>query len=177
MALAASGATLPRIVVRAPGERDIPGLIDLVNALAAEVAALFINPIDRATGPEALRAHLAAMAQSGSEAVLVAERDGTIAGLLTVRRGAHPATRGVAEIAVGVAAAQRRHGIGRALLSALDRWAEGERVHRLQLNVVTSNAPAIALYRERGYEIEGTLHASARIAGRSVDQLMMAKLL
>ena len=169
-------ATVPRIVVGAPAERDIPGLIALINALAAEAGALFVNPIDTETGPEALRIHLAAMAQSGNEAVLVAEREGTLAGFLTARRGVHPATRGVAEIGIGVAAAHRRIGIGRALMTALDGWASAAGIHRVQLDVVASNTPAIALYRQFGYEVEGMLRASARIDGRMVDRLMMAKL-
>jgi len=35
----------------------------------------------------------------------------------------------------------------------------------------------IALYRAMGFVVEGTLRASARAEGRSVDQYMMAKLL
>lgn len=169
-------AAIPRIAVRTPAEDDIPGLVVLINALAAEAGALFVTPIEGPDGTAALRAYLAAAAQSGNEAAFVAERAGAVAGILTATRGIHAARRGVAEVGIGVAAAHRHRGIGRALMTALDGWAPRAGIHRLQLHVVTSNAPAIALYRRHGYAAEGVLRASARIAGRLVDQLMMAKL-
>ena len=67
--------TKPAIAIAVPGEDDIPALIGLINALAAERSQLFIQPIDPVSGIAALRAHLAAIATSVDEAVLVA-RDG-----------------------------------------------------------------------------------------------------
>ena len=167
----------PRIDVRAPGEHDQAGLIALINDLAAEANALFILPVEGDAGAANLRAHLAAAARSGDEAILVAACRGRIAGLATATRGIHPAKRGSAEIGIGVAPGQRRRGIGRALMTEIDRWAPGAGIHRLHLTVVATNAPAIALYRALGYAPEGVLRASARIGGALVDELVMAKLI
>ena len=71
----------------------------------------------------------------------------------------------------------RGQGIGAALMMSLERWARGFGCHRLQLPVVTANAPAIALYRKLGFVLEGSLRATASIAGQRIDELLMAKLL
>jgi putative acetyltransferase len=54
-----------------------------------------------------------------------------------------------------------------------DNWLN---VTRLELTVYTDNAPAIALYRKFGFEIEGTHKAYALRAGRFVDAHAMARL-
>ena len=166
----------PRIAIRTPADADVPGLVALVNLLAAEASNLFIMPIAGPDAAKTLRAHLAAVATTGNEVVLVAECDGAIAGLLTAARGFHPAKRGVATIGIGVRPEDRGRGIGRALMAGIEAWAKGAEIDRLELTVVAANRPATALYRSCGYKDEGVMRASARIDGKLVDQIMMAKL-
>src|SRR5271154_1870863 len=120
------------ISVREPGEHDIAALVALINTLAAEAPLLFVTPVDPADGQADLRAYLAAVAASDNQAVLVAEWAGRLAGLATAAGGIHPAKRGVAEIGIGVLAADRGRGIGHALMAAVESWARGARIHRLQ---------------------------------------------
>jgi RimJ/RimL family protein N-acetyltransferase len=170
-------AESPEIPVRQAGEGDVPALIGLVNALACEAKLLFVMPIDPETGAESLVAFLQSNAASGNQTVLVAESQGALTGLTTATGGVHPAKRGTVEVGIGVLDSHRGRGIGRALMVALEAWARGAGIHRLQLPVVTSNAPAIALYRKVGFEVEGVLRESVQVEGRSLDQFMMAKLL
>jgi RimJ/RimL family protein N-acetyltransferase len=163
--------------IAVPSEADVPALIALINALAAERNQLFIQPVDPLTGIEALRAHLAAIAANSEEAVLVARDRGELVGLITGTRGSHPARRGAVEIGIGVRASHRNKGIGFALLTALERWARATGCHRLSLRVVTGNAPAIALYRKAGFLIEGMLDATALLEGQAIDELQMGKTL
>jgi len=165
------------ITVRVPGERDIGALVQLVNTLAAEAPLLFVTPIDPAHGQAEMRAYLATVASSDNQVVLVAERAGRLVGLATAAGGIHPAKRGVAEIGIGVLSSDRGHGIGRALMEAVEVWARGARIHRLQRPVAAGNEAAITLYRRSGFEIEGVLRRSVIVAGSPVDQYMMAKLL
>jgi len=170
-------AESPKIPVRLAGEGDVPALIGLVNALAREARLLFVMPIDPETGVESLVAFLQSNAASGNHTVLVAESQGALAGLATATGGVHPAKRDTVEVGIGVLESHRGRGIGRALMEGLEIWARGAGIHRLQLPVVTSNAPAIALYRRVGFEVEGVLRESVQLDGRSLDQFMMAKLL
>jgi RimJ/RimL family protein N-acetyltransferase len=176
-AAVATASTATKITVGAPTVEDVPALIALVNALAAERSFFFIMPIDPITGPAILRDHLASIAVSHNEAVLVARHEGELVGLVTGMRGTHPARRGGVEIGVGVYAPWRRQGIGAALVTGLAHWAQTVGCHRLQLHVVTANAPAIALYRKLGFVLEGNLCATATIDGKRFDELLMAKLI
>jgi RimJ/RimL family protein N-acetyltransferase len=162
---------------RAPRVEDVPALAALINDLAREPNLLFIMPIEGASGVTALRGHLASIAVSGSGFVLVADRGGDLVGLATATRGHHPARRNAAEIGIGVCASARGRGIGRALMLGVEHWAAQAGIRRLHLSVVTTNAPAVALYRRLGFAEEGILRASAKVDGGFVDELAMAKLL
>jgi putative acetyltransferase len=80
-------------------------------------------------------------------------------------------------IGMAVPSAWQGKGVGTALMSAIvdlaDNWLN---VTRLELTVYTDNAPAIALYRRFGFEIEGTHKAYALRNGRYVDAHFMARL-
>ena len=181
MAAAAESIAPPpasaRLAVRVATERDVPALIALINQLAREARLLFVVPVDPETGAEDLRQFLQATAASGNNAVLVAGCGGELVGLATATGGVHPAKRATVEIGIGVLAGHQGLGIGRALMAGLENWAREAGIHRLQLPVVTTNAPAIALYRKCGFAVEGTLSDSVQVEGRHVDQFMMAKLL
>jgi putative acetyltransferase len=70
-----------------------------------------------------------------------------------------------------------RRGIGSALMAALidvaDNWLD---LKRLELTVYVDNAPAIALYRKFGFEVEGTRRHDAFRDGKYVDSYEMARL-
>jgi len=115
---------------------------------------------------------------SRPDLLLVAELDGEVVG----NAGLHPVgpqarRRHVMMLGIAVAPAAQRRGVGSALLGALcdyaDRWAG---VLRLELEVYTDNAPAIALYRKFGFVVEGTHRAYALRDGVYVDSHAMARL-
>jgi putative acetyltransferase len=70
----------------------------------------------------------------------------------------------------------RGKGIGTALMQAVidltDRWLN---LTRIELTVFTDNESAIALYRNFGFEIEGTLRKYAFRDGAFVDAYSMAR--
>ena len=165
------------LVVAVPTVGELPALITLVNALAAEPNFLFINPIDPIEGVAVLRSHLATIATSADQVVLVARAGGDLTGLITGIRGAHPARRGSVEIGLGVRSDCRSHGIGNALLKGLESWARIAGCHRLHLRVTTDNIAAITLYHRYGFSVEGVIRAGALIDGHFYDDLQMAKIL
>lgn len=85
------------------------------------------------------------------DGMLVAEADGEVVGLLFLDRSPH----GFGEIAMAVAQAWRRRGVGSALLAAAIERARAEGLHKLTLSVFARNEAAIGLYRKHGFIEEG----------------------
>jgi ribosomal protein S18 acetylase RimI-like enzyme len=63
---------------------------------------------------------------------------------------------------------------GRALMEAAEREARRRGARRITLRVLGGNVPARALYRSCGFVIEGVLEGEFLIAGRYVDDVLMA---
>ena len=61
----------------------------------------------------------------------------------------------------------------KACLDLADNWLD---LRRLDLRVYVDNAPAIALYKKFGFEIEGTHRRFALRNGEYVDAHVMARL-
>jgi putative acetyltransferase len=107
---------------------------------------------------------------------LVAELDGNVVAHGSV--AIHSAMRRRHSAAIGLMVRDdfRGHGIGGELLDALvevgERWLG---VLRFELEVYVDNKAAIALYRSRGFAIEGVCRAFALRDGELVDAFTMAK--
>ena len=128
------------------------------RARPADAAALFPLAVELATSfvPERAaftRAFRDATARRDA-CVLVAERDGRIVGYLLGFE--HPAFFANGRVAwieeVAVAAGLRRGGIGRALVTAFERWARSRRARLVAL----ATRRAGAFYRALGYEESAT---------------------
>ncbi len=108
---------------------------------------------------------------------LVAELDGRVVGSLTLHVEANPRRRHTGGLGMGVHDDYQGRGVGSALVAAAldlaDNWLGLE---RLELTVFVDNAPAIALYKKFGFEIEGTARRFAWRNGAYVDAYTMARL-
>ncbi len=78
-------------------------------------------------------------------------------------------------LSMAVKQAYRRQGIGRQLIGALEDWARDSQLRRIELQVVTTNLPALQLYQTAGYEIEGTRRGVYLLDGEYLDEYFMAK--
>jgi GNAT superfamily N-acetyltransferase len=86
-------------------------------------------------------------------ALLVAERAGVVVGMVTAQlvvSTAEGAPSALVEDMV-VAARERGHGVGGALLRAVEGWAAARGATRLQLLADRDNAPALAFYGRMGW--------------------------
>jgi len=163
-----------RGLVRVAHPRDARAAIDSVNITARE------RPRTLTVVPEELwdvRAWRRYRLDWGPTGVwLVAEVDGVYAGMLDVRRSLRAGERHRIEFGITVATAFRGLGVGRALMEAMEVWAEEVGVTKLTLYVFASNERAQALYRSMGYEVEGRLRRHVRFPdGEEIDNLVMAK--
>lgn len=71
----------------------------------------------------------------------------------------------------------RGQGLGTKLLSSVLDHAKKFGLEKVELNVYTSNAPAVALYKKFGFEQEGLIKKYRKLDGQYFDCLAMGKFL
>lgn len=129
-----------RIRIRRARDADLERVVEIENQVFAS---------DRMRARQ-WRHHVA---NPGAE-VLVAERDGAIAGAAVVF---FHASHGIARLySIAVAPEARGAGVGEALLAAAERAARARGREKFRLEVRTDNAAARRLYERRGYRVFGT---------------------
>jgi putative acetyltransferase len=169
-----SPAGLESLAIRRAGPSDAAAFARLMSDEAV-FAGLLQMPYPSA---EQWRQRLEQSAQDQDALPLVAlsgEELAASAGVFPVDR--RPRRRHCAGIGVSVAAAWQGRGLGREMLRRLLDWSDHWVGYlRLELTVYTDNAPAIALYRDFGFEIEGTHRAYALRRGVLADVHYMARL-
>lgn len=108
--------------------------------------------------------------------VLVACVESELVGAVSVQQAQAARRRHAATIGMTVHDDWQGRGVGRALLQAAvdfsDRWLN---LRRLELQVFTDNAAAIALYEKFGFKIEGTHSKYAFADGEFADVHTMAR--
>ena len=109
---------------------------------------------------------------------LVAERDGELVGSAGLfSPGPAPRRRHAMGLGISVASAAQGQGVGTALMAALCDYADNWLAClRIELTVYADNAIAQRLYRNFGFELEGTFRGYALRDGVYVDALSMARL-
>lgn len=107
---------------------------------------------------------------------LVALEGEAIVGQLGLEASRSPRRRHVATLGMGVKASARRRGVGSALLAAaIDTCENWLNVSRMEIEVYSDNAAAIALYARHGFVVEGLCRNYAFRDGRYVDAQLMAR--
>jgi ribosomal-protein-alanine acetyltransferase len=119
---------------------DLPRLVAIENAVFAT---------DRMSARQ-WRHHVA----NAEADVLIAERDGAIAGAAVVFF--HASHRIARLYSIAVSPEARGAGVGESLLAAAERHAKKRGRERLRLEVRAGNAAARRLYERRGYRVFGT---------------------
>jgi len=158
------------LVIRAARPDDCEGIAALANLPGFRWGTLRLPH----QTPEETRKFIENRAPSS--VFLVAVRNGRIVGSGGIERFAGRRSH-AASLGMGVHDDCRGQGIGSRLLQELltmaDDWFN---VKRMELTVYVDNAPAIALYKRNGFEIEGTHRAFAFREGAFVDAYAMARI-
>jgi len=110
--------------------------------------------------------------------VLVAEREGTVAGWGSLNVfNPRPAYRHVADFSIYVSREARGAGIGQALLGALIECARELGYHKLVLAAFPQNEVGMRLYTRFGFREVGVYREQGLLDGRWVDVVIMERLL
>jgi L-amino acid N-acyltransferase YncA/DNA-binding MarR family transcriptional regulator len=88
-----------------------------------------------------------------------------------------PAYDHVVDLSVYVAREERGHGIGDALLGALEQRARSLGYHKMVLAAFPTNAPGMRLYERHHFQTVGIYHEQGLLDGSWVDVIAMEKLL
>jgi len=108
-------------------------------------------------------------------AQFVADLNGEIIGWADIVPGKKEALKHAGLLGMGVVLEHRHKGIGKQLLKQVveHSWKIG--LKRLELEVFASNVNAVALYKQFGFELEGTKRNARLVDGRYEDVHIMAQ--
>jgi ribosomal protein S18 acetylase RimI-like enzyme len=101
---------------------------------------------------------------------------GAIAGHVDLRGHASRHSGHRALLGMGVHRDHRRRGLGRRLLAHAQDWAAQQPgLAWIDLTVLSTNEPAVALYRAADFQVNGGLADRFVLDGRSVGELFMSR--
>lgn len=166
------------MIIRDAKRGDATALLEFLRELAREPD--FNTPVARdelATNLSDERDAIEAAAAHPRARWLVADDAGALVGQLSIRPASpRRALAHVGVLGISVRHAQRRRGIGRALLAEAIAWAPTAGVTRIELYVYARNTAAIALYERAGFVHEGRRRGYVREGDAYLDDLVMARL-
>jgi L-amino acid N-acyltransferase YncA len=117
-------------------------------------------------------------ARSGALEVVIAERDGHVAGFASLSPYRdRPAYRTTVEDSVYVHRDHRGTGVGKALLEEIVSVASSRGFHSVIGRIVGGHDASIGLHRAAGFELVGVEREVGRKFGRWLDVVVMQKLL
>jgi ribosomal protein S18 acetylase RimI-like enzyme len=146
---------LSGVVIRPARRADVPGIITLFTAVAAERDSIGTEPgFDVAQRQSSILQSI----EEAASCVLVAAVEDLVVGNLGIY-AQHRQSVGML-----VARGHRGQGIGGRLLDDSLRWARESGLHKVGLGVWPHNTAAIVLYRSRGFTVEGRLRRHYRRA-------------
>ena len=145
-----------QLAVRIPEVSDAQALIDYMKGIDYETRFLAREPGEFGLTLEQEESFIRGLLDNANSQLLIAEVEGQIVANCSVgfvmnkRRYLHRA-------ALGVSVKQDYWGlgIGRILMNECIAWCKENNIEQLELEVVTSNEVALAMYKSLGFEIYG----------------------
>jgi RimJ/RimL family protein N-acetyltransferase len=165
------------MLIRQATPKDALAFSQLLSQLDHETRFMLFEPEERVIDHRAQAERFERLQAAWPQLVLLAEEDGRVVGFLGTTAGSQRRSRFTASLVVGVLREYSGRGIGSALLAACETWAREHEVHRLELTVMSHNERALALYRSRGFAVEGTRRQALFVDGAFVDEHYMGKIL
>ncbi len=163
-----------QIQIKPIASRFITGFHAALDAVAREGEYLVLT---RAPAIESTRQWVEGNIGRGIPQYVALVEETAVVGWCDIIPDSHPGFEHGGRLGVGVLLAHRRQGIGRRLVSTAVDGAREFGLTRVELEVFSSNEPAIRLYRELGFEREGCRRRARRIRGGGYEDVLTMGLL
>ena len=158
--------------IRAANEADASAVVEYRSTLRAERLPTLFR-YDQLPAADEEAKFLRKFQDDLDRAFFVAVLDSAVVGHLDLVGGNHAQTRHVAMLGMSVLAPHRGLGIGSRLLEAGIAWAAQADLRKIQLEVMSNNPRAQALYEKHGFELEGARKKVVLVDGDYVDLIQM----
>ena len=164
-------------IIRNPRREDAADLIKYLKVTASETPYLMKEPEEITITLEEEYDYIQKVTESESALLLIAEVDGKHAGNCALNGyGTFQRYRHRCSVSIALYQEFCGMGIGKRMLKELLAEAEKCGYEQAELEVVSSNQPAIRLYEQLGFQIYGTLpHAVKYKDGTYGDEYRMVK--
>ncbi|GAA0479696.1 GNAT family protein [Salinibacillus aidingensis] len=156
---------------------DAEPLMNLIREVEAESPYMLYGAGERKPNLKKQKEMIDRILKTDNSTVLVAELNSSLAGYAMAIGGSSPRNQHSVHLVIGMLSIHQGKGLGTQLLEELEKWAVENKLHRLELTVVSKNYSAIALYEKMGFIREGTKQDSLYIDGQLFDEYYMAKIL
>ena len=148
---------------------DIASLHDCIDAVARDADFLAFH---EAPLQEELARQVAACATSGS-IHLVAKDAQRVVGWAQIDRAKGPLVAHRGDLGMGVLPAYRGRGIARQLLEQCISMANGQGIHRVELEARSDNRRALELYSSTGFAVEAIVKGAMKVDDTYHDAFRM----
>jgi len=161
-------AALPPVRIRAiePGDRDV--LVRFYGALSGDSLSLRFHGASNGIADRAAAFFCGPDHEHREGLVAVLDEADTTEPTIVGHLCLEPSGADEVEMAVAVADAWQRHGIGRRLLKAAMAWAELHGIHRLRASMLSTNVAVLGLVRSMGRVVTLTM-PSAGVVEATID--------
>lgn len=166
------------LTIRVGVPEDAAAMLEYLECVSGESDFLTFGPGEFEMSEAQEAAHLATVHKAPDHLHIVAIDDGVIVACLTFGTGRRQRVRHHGELAISVRRSHWGRRIGALLMDTLIDWARTTgSVRKIALRVRTDNARGIALYRDKGFVVEGALRSEICIDGKYFDLYYMGLLL
>jgi putative acetyltransferase len=108
---------------------------------------------------------------------LVAEDQNLIIGYGEIQKHVEPTKMGTSHLNIYLHQDYHHRGLGTAMLIHLLKQAQEHNIHKVNLEVVADNTPAVQLFKKHGFQAEGRIRDAFHKDGQYYDIIPMGKIL
>ncbi len=162
------------LVIREAMVEDAAAVLDYVDGVSGESDYLTFGPGEFEHTLAEEEGFLRNFYESYNQIMLLGLQDDEIVSVLSFSAGRRARVRHFGEFGISVRKAYWGLGIGALMLDALVAWArDTDVIKKINLRVRTDNTRAIALYKLKGFTIEGVIHKAIYMDSRYYDNYWM----